>query len=327
MLPQDSTEKILADHLTALGGHIYRGWTATKVEPMEQGTRVSLTSHAGDCVIKARYVVGADGMHSLVRQAAGISFDGEQYKESFILADVRMDWPLRQTEVSLFFSANGLVVVAPLPDGSYRVVATLADAPEHPGVNDIQAIIDTRGPDVRHARVDEVIWSSRFRVHHRLASTYRNGNLFLAGDAAHVHSPAGGQGMNCGLVDACVLGRLLADVIDGRRPEAALDDYVHLRRPAAAEVIALASRLTGLATTRGFVRRTVRNLLLSAMNCLRPATRKLAMNLSGLARSHYAELPPNSIARHQPACLRAPQASSPDAQRIRLPAGASAGRS
>ena len=93
----------------------------------------------------------------------------------------------------------------------------------------------------------DVIWSSRFRVHHRLAASYRNGRVFVMGDAAHVHSPAGGQGMNCGLIDACVLGQLLADVIRGRRPEAELDLYETLRRPAAAGVLALAGRLTGLA--------------------------------------------------------------------------------
>lgn len=291
MIPQNATEAILARRLEALGGRIYRSHAATRVEPMDDGVRVSVTAPTGEGLISAKYVIGADGMHSVVREAANISFDGERYPDSFVLADVRMRWPL-QSEGSLFFSADGVLVVVPLPDGSYRLVATLENAPEHPAIGDVQAILDQRALAAQPGKVTDVIWSSRFRVHHRLASTYRSGSLFLAGDAAHVHSPAGGQGMNCGLVDACVLGRLLADVIGGRRPIGALDDYERLRRPAAAEVLALADRLTRLATMRGPARRSLRNLLLSGLNRIGPVKRMLALNLSGLARKELAELPP-----------------------------------
>src|SRR5262249_29962939 len=124
MLPQDITEKVLAERLIALGGTIHRSSAATKVDPCDGGVKVSVRSQAGESVIRARYVVGADGMHSMIRAAADIRFEGAPYPESFVLADVRMDWPLRDKEVSLFFSAAGLAVIAPLPDGSYRVVAT-----------------------------------------------------------------------------------------------------------------------------------------------------------------------------------------------------------
>jgi 2-polyprenyl-6-methoxyphenol hydroxylase-like FAD-dependent oxidoreductase len=230
-------------------------------------------------------------MHSNVRAAAGIAYEGAPYEESFVLADIHMDWPLRDPEVSLFFSAAGLVVVAPLPGGAYRVVATLENAPERPGLADIQALIDARGPAAQRGRVRQVIWSSRFRVHHRLASSYRNNRLFLIGDAAHVHSPAGGQGMNCGLIDACVLGQLLADVIRGKRPESELDCYEQLRRPAAAEVLALAGRLTTLATLRGGFRRTMRNAVFSMLDRIGPVKHRLLLNLSGLARRHLSRLP------------------------------------
>ena len=133
MLPQDVTEKILGDRLAALGGVIHRGVAATAIKQSDAGAEVRLTSPAGEHTLRARYVVGADGMHSAVRAAAGIAYQGAPYEESFVLADVRMDWPLREPEVSLFFSAAGLVVVAPLPGGAYRVVATLQNAPERPG--------------------------------------------------------------------------------------------------------------------------------------------------------------------------------------------------
>jgi 2-polyprenyl-6-methoxyphenol hydroxylase-like FAD-dependent oxidoreductase len=161
MLPQDVTEKTLADRLAALGGTIYRGVAATSVQQTADRVQVSVASQDGESAISARYVVGADGMHSKVRAAADIKFEGAPYSESFVLADVHMDWPLRDQDVSLFFSAAGLAVIAPLPNGSYRSVATLADAPERPGVEDIQRLIYARGPTAQPARVKDDL-SSRF---------------------------------------------------------------------------------------------------------------------------------------------------------------------
>ena len=107
-----------------------------------------------------------------------------------------------------------------------------------------------------------MLWSSRFRIQHRVAASYRAGRLFLMGDAAHVHSPAGGQGMNTGLVDAVTLGGILADVVSGRQPEAWLDRYGALRRPAAERVLTLAGRLTTMAVTRSAPQRALRNAAL-----------------------------------------------------------------
>src|SRR5689334_2734796 len=151
-----------------------------------------------DRTVRARYVVGADGYRSFVRERAGIAFAPGTYAQSFVLGDVRMDWPPGARELQLFLSPNGLLLVAPFANGRYRVIATLDDAPEHPTRSDLQAIIDERGPGGRGeaARIDEVRWSSRFRIHHGVAARFRAGRAFVAGDAAHVHSPAGGQGMN-----------------------------------------------------------------------------------------------------------------------------------
>jgi 2-polyprenyl-6-methoxyphenol hydroxylase-like FAD-dependent oxidoreductase len=291
MLPQDATERILADRLVSLGGSIARGETAVEIHPSGDSIAVLTSSASGGRTIQARYVVGADGVHSVVRDSAGIGFEGATYPETFVLADVQMEWPFGNTEVSLFFSPEGLVVVSPLPGGTYRVVATLDNAPETPQLEDIQKLIGRRGPGSGAAKVTGLAWSSRFRIHHRLASSYRSGRLFLVGDAAHVHSPAGGQGMNCGLVDACVLGQLLAEVLQNKRPESALDLYEQLRRPAAAEVLRLAGRLTGMATLKGRVRRSIRNALFAAANQFKPVKRKLLLGLSGLSRRHLSILP------------------------------------
>ena len=127
-------------------------------------------------------------------------------------------------------------------------------------------------------------WSSRFRLHHRLARQYRKGRVFIAGDAAHAHSPAGGQGMNTGLVDAYTLGCLLSDVVLGRSPEGSLDRYEELRRPAAAQVLALAGRLTEAATLRAGWKRSLRNVVLGLIARVPAFRSRLAINLSGIAR-------------------------------------------
>jgi 2-polyprenyl-6-methoxyphenol hydroxylase-like FAD-dependent oxidoreductase len=292
MLPQDVTERILTDRLVALGGTIHRGIAANEVRQDDSGAHVSLTSDTGSHSITARYIVGGDGMHSIVRAAAGAEFEGAAYGESFVLADVSMEWSHGRDDVMLFFSPAGLVVVAPLPNGNFRIVATLESAPEHPGIADIQALIDARGPTTGRAVVTDVAWSSRFRVHHRLARSYRNKRLFLMGDAAHVHSPAGGQGMNTGLVDACVLGRLLTAVVTGTQPEAVLDQYQSLRRPAAEKVLGVAGRLTVMATLRNPAKRLARNVVLSLINRLSSVKRSVAMDLSGLSRRHHAQIVP-----------------------------------
>ena len=289
MLPQDITEAVLAERYMALGGTIHRGVEVSGLRQDGDGAVAELQSAAGAHRICGRYVVGADGMHSIVRDAAGIRFDGKTYEESFVLADVRMDWPLGSSEVSLFFSPAGLVVVAPLPENAFRIVATFEQAPEHVGIPALESLLAERGPGGASA-IREVIWSSRFHIHHRVVPTYRNGRLLLMGDAAHVHSPAGGQGMNTGLVDAMLLAKVLSGVIGGARPESDLDAYGDARRHAATEVLGLAGRLTGMATMRNAGKRMIRNAALSGVNLMPPAKRKLVMNLSGLARSGYSVL-------------------------------------
>ena len=160
-------------------------------------------------------------------------FAGGSYGESFVLADVRLSGGVPRDEVILYFSPAGMVVVAPLPDGVHRIVATVDDAPEQPGAAYVQALLDARGPRARAcASCSEVLWGSRFRVHHRVADVYRAGRVLLAGDAAHVHSPAGGQGMNVGILDAVSLAGALEQ--GARRRHAALDAYGAERRPVAA---------------------------------------------------------------------------------------------
>ncbi len=277
LVPQNITEKLLHDRLIELGGTVLRPKALTMITQDADG--VTATFDDGD-VVRARYAVGADGMHSVVREQAGIGFQGGAYEESFVLADVRMSGDVPVDEVILFWATAGLTVVAPLPDGSYRIVAPVSDAPESPSVELIQQLLDTRGSGAGRMVVTDVIWGSRFRIHHRVADTYRAGRLLLSGDAAHVHSPAGGQGMNLGIQDAVALADALARVLAGE-PDSVLDDYSAERRPIAQQVVEMTHRLTRLATLPRAAR-PLRNAVIGIAGRFPKVQRALATRLSGL---------------------------------------------
>lgn len=271
---------MLTDRLTALGVRVNRPYEVSSLDRDDAGAVVGFADGGR---VRARWVIGADGMHSTVRELAGIGFGGPDGRgESFVLADVRVRSVLPRDEIALFLARPGPLVWAPLPDGVVRVVASVAQAPRVRDAAYFQALLDERGPARRPDRVTDVIWSSRFRIHHRVAETYRAGPVLLAGDAAHVHSPAGGQGMNLGICDAVALGDTLADVVAGG-PDTLLDDYSAARRPLAGEVAGFADRLTRLATVSPAAR-PLRDLLLRAVAAAPAVRRRLALRLSGLAQ-------------------------------------------
>jgi 2-polyprenyl-6-methoxyphenol hydroxylase-like FAD-dependent oxidoreductase len=276
MVPQSTTERLLLERLEELGGSVLRPKTVTMV--VQDGEGVTATFDDGS-VIRARYVVGADGIRSVVREQAGIGFEGGAYEESFVLADVRLAGEAPAEEVVLFWAKAGMTVVAPLPGDIYRIVAPVADAPEDPSAPFVQELLDTRVGAGRMV-VTDVIWGSRFRIHHRVADTYRAGRLLLAGDAAHVHSPAGGQGMNLGIQDAVALADALAAVLAGE-PDDLLDAYSAARRPIAKDVVAITDRLTRLATLPRAAR-PIRNAAIGIAGRLPFVQLALARRLSGL---------------------------------------------
>jgi 2-polyprenyl-6-methoxyphenol hydroxylase-like FAD-dependent oxidoreductase len=277
MVPQSTTEKLLLDRLVELGGAVLRPKTLSSI--MQDADGVTATFEDGD-IIRARYAVGADGIHSTVREQAGIGFEGGAYGESFMLADVRLSGEVPLDEVILFWAKEGLTVVAPLPGDIFRIVAPVADAPEEPSALYVQQILDSRGPGAGRMVVTDVIWGSRFRIHHRVADTYRAGRLLLSGDAAHVHSPAGGQGMNLGIQDAVALADALAGVLAGE-PDSVLDDYSAARRPIAQQVVQMTDRLTRLATLPPAAR-PLRNAVIGIAGRTPKVRSALAMRLSGL---------------------------------------------
>jgi 2-polyprenyl-6-methoxyphenol hydroxylase-like FAD-dependent oxidoreductase len=281
MCPQNRTEAILLARLKALGGEVIRPVEVTGAELGANDAQVRIATGDATQTVVARWVIGCDGMHSRIREAAGIAFKGGAYEQGFILADVHMEWPLGRGEVSLFFSPAGLVVVAPLPQDRFRIVATVDDPPEVPSVPYVQALLDARGPAASQAHIRDSLWSARFKVHHRVAESPRNGRALLCGDAAHVHSPAGGQGMNTGIQDAVSLAQALADVLGGA-DEALLDTWAADRHKIAEGVVALTDRMTRMATLRSPAGRALRNVAMGFAGHIPSIGRALARTVAEL---------------------------------------------
>ena len=281
MYPQHRTEHALLARLEQLGVDVER--PSEFVGYATDGVNIvaKFVANGNFRSVGCRWLVGCDGMHSKVRELAGIPFEGAAYEQGFVLADVRMDWPLRRDEVTLFYSPEGLAVVAPLPEDHFRIVATDDAAPEHPSLDYVQALLDSRGPTVERGRIRDLAWSSRFRIHHRVARTPRKGRVLLCGDAAHVHSPAGGQGMNTGIQDAISLARVLSDTVrDG--DESRLDDWAAARHQVAADVVSFTDRITRMATLKSPIGQSVRNAVLAFAGHVPPVRAAIARSLAEL---------------------------------------------
>jgi 2-polyprenyl-6-methoxyphenol hydroxylase-like FAD-dependent oxidoreductase len=291
MVPESSAEAVLAERFACYGSSVLRPVTAVALEQDADGVTVELwdgrssrTGSPSRRSIRARYVVGCDGAHSQIRSALEIPFVGSPRTEWFVMADVRMRLALPRRDVQLYFSPSGILVVAPLPDDRYRILATVEHAAEHPDADTIRAILAARGPRRAPAFVHDVAWSTGIGVDHRLAMHYRSGRVFLAGDAAHMHSPAGGQGMNAGIQDALYLANMLSDVVARRVDEAVLKDYERARRPVAESGIRLTRRLSGIATMHGPWGIKVRNRMLRFLGYWPPARQHLAYRIAGYSR-------------------------------------------
>jgi 2-polyprenyl-6-methoxyphenol hydroxylase-like FAD-dependent oxidoreductase len=277
MLSQADTERLLLERLHELGGDVQRPKTLSRIA--QDATGVTASFDDGE-TIRASYAVGADGIHSTVREQAGIGFAGGEFAESFTLADVRVSGEAPRDQVILFYAENGFNVLAPLPDDIFRIVAPTPDAPPEPSAAFVQQLLDTRAFGPGQTQVTELLWGTRFRIHHRVADSYRAGRLLLAGDAAHVHSPAGGQGMNLGITDAIALAGALSDVLRGG-PETALDAYGSAQRQRAEQVLRLTGRLTRIATLPRPLR-PIRNSAMRLAAQVPAVRRRLAFQLSGL---------------------------------------------
>jgi 2-polyprenyl-6-methoxyphenol hydroxylase-like FAD-dependent oxidoreductase len=240
-LPQRRTEELLAAHLAELGVPILREHTVTGLRQDADGVWLDVDTPSGRQRFRAGYVVGCDGAGSVVREAAGIEFAGEPPTWTTILGDTELAAPPRGKALTLN-RPGGSIYMVDLGDGRWRLAtvdhATLSDPPGKPVTID-----DLRESALRLAGTDfgmretAATWLSRVGNEARQAAAYRNGRVLLAGDAAHIHYPAGGQGLNLGLQDAANLGWKLAATVRGWAPDGLLDSYHTERSGVALEVI------------------------------------------------------------------------------------------
>ncbi|WP_030765497.1 FAD-dependent monooxygenase [Streptomyces sp. NRRL F-2664] len=285
-LPQARTEALLEEHARAAGARVLRGRRVTGLTRDADGVTVEV---AGRPPLRASYVVGCDGTRSVVRRAAGIAFPGTEATTWGWLGDVVLDDP-PPGPVSVSGPSGGLMVV-PLPDGVHRIVGgdPEGNRSDRPGVltlDELRArVVAISGRDfgLRDPR-----WLSRFGNATRQAERYRDGRVLLAGDAAHMHFPTGGVGLNVGLQDASNLGWKLAAVAAGEAPDALLDSYHDERHPVGADLLASTRAQTALMTAHSPEGQALRALLSGLVADLPELSRTLAERVSALSVAYPA---------------------------------------
>jgi 2-polyprenyl-6-methoxyphenol hydroxylase-like FAD-dependent oxidoreductase len=270
MIPQNETERLLAAHLAGLGGVVERGVELLDFGADADGVSVRLRRPDGTPEsVRATWLIGCDGAHSTVRHGLGIDFAGVAEPNDWILADVHLDGDLPADELRIYWHAQGILAFFPIARGRFRVVAdsgpaAAMDKVRDPTLTEVQAVVDARGPGGLTVR--DPLWLAGFRINERKVTEYRVGRVFLAGDAAHIHSPAGGQGMNTGMQDAFNLAWKLGLVRAGRGREAILlDSYSRERSAVGDEVLRNAGAVTRVATLHSPTAQHLRNALLPVL--------------------------------------------------------------
>jgi 2-polyprenyl-6-methoxyphenol hydroxylase-like FAD-dependent oxidoreductase len=263
-VPQSETERLLEENLARLGVKVERGVELTNFTSGADGVTARLRRADGKTEsVDADYLLGCDGAHSTVRHKLGFAFDGVSEQGVWMLGDVKLRNHPDPGELLLFWHGAGVLAIFPMREGRYRIIADWGSGLQ-PGKNvpatlaQIQMFVDQRGPGGMVAF--DPTWLSFFAINERKVKDYRKGRVFLLGDAAHIHSPAGGQGMNTGMQDAFNLGWKLALAATGKAPEALLDSYASERGDVGAMVLRNATRLTHIATIRNRPARAARNL-------------------------------------------------------------------
>ncbi|MEH3140991.1 MAG: FAD-dependent monooxygenase [Mycobacterium kyogaense] len=276
--PQTETERVLTEHLASLGVEVERGVELVALSQDGDGVTVGLRHGDGtDENVTVAWVIGADGAHSAVRHLLGGRLRGSFVGERFLLGDVDAEHDLDPETMFTFFAPQGPVLAMPMRDGRIRVMAQVHDADGaplnlHPRLEDLQTVVDDRVGGIDLVRAH---WLTTFEIHHAQIDQYRWGRVFLAGDAAHIHSPAGGQGMNTGMQDAHNLAWKLAAVIHATAGDGLLDSYHAERHPVAQQVIESSDRLSRGGTVSG-AGQHLRNALLKVASHVGPIPRAMA---------------------------------------------------
>lgn len=267
MLSQSETESCLEKQLEEYGGKIERGTKATSIVQDDNGVSVLVRKISQDgCEehkeeeIRCQYVVGCDGSHSMVRKSANLKFEGSAYASDFLLADVKLKWDYAPDRLTMLMG-NEFMMCLPLKDGAYRLVLSVptkngessyGESTDEPTLQEFEGAFQRLATGNVQLE-DPPTWIARFKLHHRIADNFRNRRVFVAGDAAHIHSPAGGQGMNTGIQDAINLGWKLGMVLHKEKNDTFLDSYSIERRRVGTNLLKGTDRIFEfMATTNPF---------------------------------------------------------------------------
>lgn len=262
-IPQNQTEAALDDYLTSIQKPVQRNTLLLDLISDDQRVTARLATPDGETSVTADWVIGCDGYHSTVREITKIPFLGKDIKERFFLVDAEFQADYAPNAYHIYLDAKGILALF-MMRGSTRIIAGVGHDPEfkeveQPTYEVINEIIKQRSSLT--FTMGDIRWKSHFWIHECLANQYKMGRMFLAGDAAHVHSPAGGQGMNTGIQDAYNLAWKLAYVIQQKSPMSLLESYEAERRPIAKQVIKMTSNMTRLANVKQPILVSLRNFL------------------------------------------------------------------
>lgn len=281
MVPQDLTEKLLVKALVRRGGAVMYETAFVSAEQHDDGVTVAVNHNDKTEKIRASFVVGCDGAHSSVRHAVNVPLEGAEYQASYMLADIETNDALPADEMQLCPSELGPVAIFPMSATRRRIVGTVDSTEgDAPTLDLVRKVLAERAPAEIEARA--LNWSSYFRIHHRHAAQLRVGRIFIAGDAAHIHSPFGGQGMNTGLQDVWNLVWKLELVLRGRGKDSLLDTYAAERLPVIKSIIEVTDFLTKAMGTPSRFAQALRNTMIPMVSRLAPFQRAFVQRLSEL---------------------------------------------
>jgi len=252
IFPQDEHEGLLIARLRAFGVTVERRTELLSFQDTGDGVRAVLRGPGGEETCEAAYIAGCDGARSVVRDAIGTGFPGGTYRQLFYVADIEAEGPPIDGELHVGLDQADFLAIFPLAGaGRARLIGTVRDErANHPETLKFEDV-STRAIENLKVQVRKVNWFSTYHVHHRVTDHFRTGRAFLLGAAAHIHSPAGGQGLTTGIGDAINLAWKLAAVIGGRASDALLDSYEAERIGFARRLVATTDRAFSLATAEG----------------------------------------------------------------------------
>ncbi|WP_344443649.1 FAD-dependent monooxygenase [Kitasatospora nipponensis] len=303
--PQSQTERLLLERAVKAGAVLLRDHRLTGLRQDAEGVTLQAETEQGTVTHRARYVVGTDGVRSTVRELLGIPYPGESVVSSVLLADVRLERAPTDV-ITAGATQDGFGFLAPFGDGWYRVIAwdrTRQLPDDAPVELDEIADITRRTLGVDYG-LHDARWMSRFHSDERQVPRYRDGRVLLAGDAAHCHSPAGGQGMNTGLQDAANLSWKLAAVVNGWAPESLLDSYHDERHPVGRSVLRSSGALIRLALAQTAATRALRSVVGALADAVTPLVARGARTVSGIGISYPARPGSHPLAGHRIPDLR-----------------------